>query len=211
MFLSPEQILTAGTDGHAVVWPLSTDLFSPSQTAATLSWKDPIRIHQNSAKTMVSQSLDPQMTLVVSGGDDGSLAFLLARPKSLLSTSSSSTSYASQTILVNRAHGSAITACNVLQRGSCVFVVTSGNDEWVRLWEVIPNDAGNTTDSTSDESTSVDKLDIKRLAKIKTNVADVSSIAVLDRGDSGFEARVLVCGVGMEVLRLEWNDDTSVE
>ena len=206
MFLSPEKILTAGTDGHAVVWPLSTDVFSPSQTAATLTWQDPVRIHQNSAKTMVSQVLDSSMTLIVSGGDDGSLAFLLALPKSMSSTPSSPTSYASQPIIVNRAHGSAITACNVIERGSSVFVVTSGNDEWVRLWEAIPNDAGNAVD----ESTGADKLEIRRLAKVKTSVADVSSIAVLDRGHEGLGARVLVCGIGMEVLRLEWSDEASI-
>jgi WD40 repeat protein len=209
MFLSPEKILTAGTDGHAVVWPLSTDVFSPSETAAKLSWQDPVRIHQNSAKTMVSQALDSQKTLVVSGGDDGSLAFLLAS-NSLPSTTPSA-SYASQPTLVNRAHGSAITACAVLKRGSSVFVVTSGNDEWVRLWEAIPNNASNATDSTLDGTVGGDKLEIKRLAKVKTSVADVSSIAVLDRGDEGSAARVLVCGVGMEVLRLEWSDEASTE
>jgi WD40 repeat protein len=207
MFLSAEKILTAGTDGHAVVWPLSANVFSPSQTAATLSWHDPIRIHQNAAKTMVSQRLDSHTILLISGGDDGSLAFLLARSSLSPSTSLPATSYASPPIIVNRAHGSAITACAAIERGSRVLVVTSGNDEWVRLWEVVRNDARKETDSTSDGHPGGDEIDIKRLAKIKTSVADVSSIAVLDGGKERSGARVLVCGVGMEVLRLEGSDE----
>jgi len=49
-----------------------------------------------------------------------------------------------------------------------------------------------------------DALQIQRLSKVKTNVADVSSIAVLDRNDQMGLARILVCGVGMEVMRVEW-------
>jgi WD40 repeat protein len=208
MFLSAEKILTAGTDGHAVVWPLSSDVFSQNEPNVTpLGWQDPIRIHQNSAKAMVSQRLDSQTTLVVSGGDDGSLAFLLARPNLSSSTPSPAASYASTPILVNRAHSSAVTACAALKQGSKIIVVTSGNDEWVRLWEVVCNVVSNGTDSTSDGDTGDDKLEINRLAKVKTSVADVSSIAVLDRGDDESGARVLVCGVGMEVLRLERSDE----
>jgi hypothetical protein len=47
-----------------------------------------------------------------------------------------------------------------------------------------------------------DALTMQRLAKIKTNVADVSSMAVLNEGDDITDARVLICGVGMEVMRI---------
>jgi hypothetical protein len=47
-----------------------------------------------------------------------------------------------------------------------------------------------------------DALAIQRLNKIKTNVADVSSMAVLDKSDDATYARVLICGVGMEVIRI---------
>jgi hypothetical protein len=47
-----------------------------------------------------------------------------------------------------------------------------------------------------------DRICIKRLKKIKTNVADVSSMAVLYTDDA--VARVLICGVGMEVVRVSW-------
>jgi hypothetical protein len=59
-----------------------------------------------------------------------------------------------------------------------------------------------------------DPLEIRRMKKVKTNVADVSSMTLLLSGaDEGEEkketdgaTRVLICGVGMEVIRLEWSD-----
>lgn len=53
------------------------------------------------------------------------------------------------------------------------------------------------------ESDSFDPLKIVRLKKIKTNVADVSSMAILGINQTDAVARVLICGVGMEVLRIE--------
>lgn len=52
-----------------------------------------------------------------------------------------------------------------------------------------------------------DPLEVKRIGRIKTSVADVSSMAVLrGEGDAEGEAsRVLICGVGMEVVRVEWD------
>jgi hypothetical protein len=55
-------------------------------------------------------------------------------------------------------------------------------------------------------------LTIRRLKKVKTNVADVSSMAVLDgedAGGGGMVTRVLICGVGMEVVRVEWDANNA--
>jgi hypothetical protein len=59
-----------------------------------------------------------------------------------------------------------------------------------------------------------DPLEVKRMKKVKTNVADVSSMTLLSSGagEEGGETevegatRVLICGVGMEVIRLEWDE-----
>lgn len=62
-----------------------------------------------------------------------------------------------------------------------------------------------------------DPLEVRRVKKVKTNVADVSSMSLLGPGGAqGAEAgegkevegqtRVLICGVGMEVIRLEWDE-----
>jgi hypothetical protein len=59
-----------------------------------------------------------------------------------------------------------------------------------------------------------DPLEVRRMKKVKTNVADVSSMTLLSSGagEGGGETeaegatRVLICGVGMEVIRLEWDE-----
>jgi WD40 repeat protein len=174
-----------------VVWPTS------QETNHVLKWQNPARIHQNASKTMSSLANRDGTTLVVSGGDDGALAFLLADP-AVPSSSSSQEGCASPLVLVNRAHGSAITACTIIAVRSHIYVLTSGNDEWIRLWEVI-------IDASQEHRTRVNTgnvLHVKRLQKVKTSIADVSSMAVLDV-DVVATAKIIVCGVGMEVIRLD--------
>ena len=133
--------------------------------------------------------LDDGRTILVSGGDDGGLSFLVAS-----SPASTGRMLSSPPMVVTRAHASAITACAIVCHEARIFILTSGNDEWIRLWEVVINMSENE-----------DPLQIKRLKKMKTFVADVSDMAVLD-GDDGNHARVLLCGVGMEVIRIDWTD-----
>ncbi|KAF2131949.1 WD repeat protein-like protein [Dothidotthia symphoricarpi CBS 119687] len=198
MFLSPRSILTAGTDGHVAVWPLSLEANRSSAVTPVLtpSWPSSARIHQSSSKTMISHTLNDGSILVVSGGDDGGLAFLRVQSD----PSSPDISYTSPPVLVCRAHASAVTACAILGHESRVFVLTSGNDEWVRVWEVCQRPV-----ETDRSYGTEDQLSIKRLMKVKTNVADVSSMAVLPTGAGSLDARVLICGVGMEVIRVEWD------
>ncbi|KAF2476463.1 WD40 repeat-like protein [Lindgomyces ingoldianus] len=192
IFLSSTSIMTAGTDGHAVLWPLPSSILRPHtsdpQPPQPLAWKDPAKIHQNTSKALASASLGQNTTLVVSGGDDCSLSFLLTSP----SSTDLDYTYNHPPIIVLRAHASAVTACAILQHHKQFFVVTCGNDQCVRLWEVVPNppQAG-------------DALEIKRIQKITTSVADVSSMDVL--WQEGGEARVLICGVGVEIIRIDWD------
>jgi hypothetical protein len=191
-----------------VFWPLPSSATSaPLSTGiATLAWKQPLLIHQNNSQTMDKHST-ALGTLLVSGGDDGALAFVLVKrdPGSISTCTPTGEAeqrdiYAAPPVLVSRAHASAVTACAILsapRAGSDaeraeqrLFVLTSGNDEWVRLWSVQIDDA--------DEG---DAVTVKRLERCKTSVADVSSMAVL--GYDGRDARVVVCGVGMEVIKVE--------
>ncbi|RMZ72339.1 WD domain-containing [Pyrenophora seminiperda CCB06] len=199
IFLSATSILTAGTDGHAVVWylPPATD------SVTELTWQHATRIHQNSSKVMISHIVSPDTVLVVSGGDDGSLGFLLARSTPAHASSSAAASYASLPIVVKRAHASAVTSCVIVTHGYRIFLITCGNDEWLRVWEIALQEPGGKP-SKGNEEACKDLLQIRRLSKIKTNVADVSSMAVLDRSDDMGHARILICGVGMEVIRAEW-------
>jgi WD40 repeat protein len=201
-FLSNRSLLTAGTDGHAAIWPLSSEEKRPSAESATsvLTWQQPVRIHQSSSKAMVSYCLNTSIKLIVSGGDDGSMALLL------LSTAPSSRStYAAAPVILSRTHASAVTACAIVGHEERIFIITSGNDQWLRLWEVLirDNDDDTTPRATGRYEKSI--TDIRRMGKIKTNVADVSSIAVLGAEEDEEEARVLVCGVGMEVISVHWD------
>ncbi|KAF2856893.1 WD repeat protein-like protein [Plenodomus tracheiphilus IPT5] len=201
-FLPTHDLLTVSTDGHAVVWPVRFE--GPLGHISALNWEQPTRIHQNASKTMATHALDEWTMLIVSGGDDGSLAFMAV---SFLEESSSL--FACPPVLVSRTHGSAVTSCAIVTdpvRGR-TFILTSGNDEWVRLWEVgLLTGSKEPSDSTS--LSHMYCLDVSRRGKIKTNVADVSSMAVLATSDEN--ARVLLCGVGMEVVRLDWDENKLV-
>jgi WD40 repeat protein len=205
-FVSRDTILTAGTDGHTVLWPVSPEIRPSGSANSTLAleWEQPIRIHQSSSKTMSSHRLYNKDLLTVSGGDDGSLAFLLTTSTLFDSTSATTTTYASPPLLLSRAHASAVTACAIIPNRSRIFVLTSGNDEWVRLWELIAKESPGGTSSNEATGDQKDTLEITRLKKIKTNVADVSCMSILDAEEGGSGAQVLICGVGMEVVRVEW-------
>src|SRR5262245_37604707 len=121
VFLSPNTILTAGTDGHVVLWPLASFLDPKS-----LAWKEPARIHQNASKTLTTHQIDGTATLVVSGGDDGTLAFIVVRNSSTSDTSAAvalDRSYASPPIILTRAHASAVTSCAVLTHQSRILLL----------------------------------------------------------------------------------------
>ncbi|KAF2643234.1 WD repeat protein-like protein [Massarina eburnea CBS 473.64] len=199
VFISPNVILTAGTDGHAVLWPMVQARPSRQEGATSIKWEQPARIHQNSSKTLATHVLDRRSTLVVSGGDDGSVSFLL-----ILSLEST---YTHPPIIVTRAHASAVTSCAIFVKQNRLFVATSGNDQWVRLWEI---DSCLLNQSIGVGATcmngDLDPIDIRRLKKIKTSVADVSSMAVLEWSLDIEAVRLLVCGVGMEVIRLDQID-----
>ncbi|KAH7406012.1 WD40-repeat-containing domain protein [Phaeosphaeria sp. MPI-PUGE-AT-0046c] len=208
LFLSPDSILTAGTDGHTVTWPLSAEPRRPtgsSREALSMEWQEPVRIHQSSSKSMASCRLDDTTRLVVSGGDDGSLAIL-----STWSASSTNSVHAAAPLLLNRTHASAVTTCAISTHKDRILILTSGNDQWVRLWEVhVRLGLGNTAASTVASRYGEGFIEVERLGKIKTNVADVSSMAVLESEKTDGHARVLICGVGMEVVRLELDSGIS--
>jgi hypothetical protein len=187
----PHTILTAGTDGHAVLWSIATQ-------KEPMAYRDPITIHQSSSKTLSYISHPYHGTILISGGDDGSLAFFRTS-----SSNGTVVGWRNKPAVVVRTHASAVTACAVIARDRKMYVLTSGNDQWVRLWEVSVADSASSDHDSCDENT--DWMEIKRLGRIKTNVADVSSMAVLTSLDGTDAPRVLICGVGMEIVAFQWD------
>jgi tRNA A22 N-methylase len=60
----------------------------------------------------------------------------------------------------------------------------------------------NSTSENGGQTCASDAVTVERAGRVKTNVADVSSMAVLEEGDG--ISTVVVCGVGMEVLCVGW-------
>lgn len=96
--------------------------------------------------------------------------------------------------IVLRTHASGVTACAVVRLGERVFVLTAGNDQWVRVWGVCGG--GEDVDGVEDG------MLVERLGRTRTSVADVSSMGVLV-GEGADVVRVVICGVGVEVVRVE--------
>lgn len=200
----PHTILTAGTDGHAVLWPVAGSSGSaPPHPPHTMNYESPLTIHQSSSKTLAYFSHPEQGHIAISGGDDGSIAFMRT---SSSGPGCSGVKWRNKPVVVVRTHASAVTACAVLVHKERIYVLSSGNDQWVRLWEVIPADEGSYGDDSPEGER--DWVMIKRLGRVKTSVADVSSMAVLASSIEEDVSRVLICGVGMEVLTVNW-DATS--
>lgn len=170
--------------------------------------------------------------LLVSGGDDGAIAILRVSPQLRIGaeTLSASTSiegrdvvdqesHTGVPVLLPRAHASAVTACALFTHGEDIYVLTAGNDEWVRLWRVSINSPSSSSSSPSPsnqgqvqgedgvEFADADAVSVTRLTRLKTSVADVSSMAILHADEEA--ARVLVCGVGMEVIRVEYENEEN--
>lgn len=148
-------------------------------------------------------------TVVLTGGDDNSLS------ASLLKTSSTDSSAGAHvaTVSVPDAHTASVTTLKVLNRqfvqasGSQtkvqkLIVASSGNDHRVKIWSIEVDPSQPVTRGIS----------IELLLDRYSSVADISSMGLLtEPGTSRQEdpvslngAKLLVCGVGMEMLALAW-------
>lgn len=160
-------------------------------------------VHQSASKTAAFHEMNDRSCLIASGGDDGSIALLSMVKDDTHDSFGSSWSQKSPPVLLRKAHASAVTACAIIQFPCELYIVTAGNDGWIRLWQV---GKGNSCGEKEDRLVANDenRITIRRRGKLKTSVADVSSMAVLDVDEK--VAKVVLCGVGMEVIRLSDRD-----
>jgi WD40 repeat protein len=189
-------LLIGATDGHVSIWAER----AAGGSSCQLSSPRCINLHQNSVKTMSIAQLSPTTALVLAGGDDNAISFILirgTRGHSEMSTTS---------VVMPRAHAASVTASALFiqippSNGENKFrlrAMTSWNDQRIKIWDIDINlglpDA--------------DAISVKRTANQASAVADISAIAVFPGVDGGKEGcvqnakKLLVCGVGFEVWNL---------
>ncbi|KAI2912002.1 hypothetical protein CBS63078_3817 [Aspergillus niger] len=199
-------LITASTDGYFTLWDL-TSVLEPFYTItsplrlkqtihgasiipSTISCKNRYQIHWNSIKSLELADLSDTLSLIVAAGDDNSMTV------TLLDTGIEN-GEATCTIAVPDAHAACITTTKILTQhvnpsdGTARFAVaSSGNDHQVKIWWI----------DIDMKMTGPDRIQISKAAERYSSVADISSLDIL-HGASG--SQLVVCGTGMEMLRLQ--------
>ncbi|KAJ5179022.1 hypothetical protein N7492_002232 [Penicillium capsulatum] len=213
-------LVTAATDGHVTIWDLTNTLESsyiieaskltlkgplggPSVSPKMISCESRYQIHLNSIKTMQTIPLSDSDTLIVTGGDDNSLAvsFLKTSP----GTGASNGDLVS--VSIPDAHAASVTASvlidqQLVQRPGSnkqtvkLILASSGNDHRVKVWSI-------GVDPTEPDTKSIS---VGLLVDRYSSVADISTMGLVqdceNRNSQSHEARLLICGVGMEMLEI---------
>ena len=218
--LSPNEwfLCTSSTDGHLAFWPLTKALkehgymfldhqciswdpeMASDSPTTTISWQHPIPIHQNSIKSLAHVKLSDRDILMVTGGDDQSLAFTRLTIRGLSSTN---IDFSHATLLLPNAHASAVTAVTSLGDedldSHIVYRFASvGNDQRLKTWDLV-HDL---------EQAGVQGLRFKKGCDKHTTVADASAMeGFRSRDEEDQMDKVCVVGIGMET----WSVDGGTE
>lgn len=167
------RLLTMAMDGHVAMWQCPEH--------ERLTWFQRRKVHQNAILDSTATTLSNGSTLLLTAGDDNGLALSRIYADNDIST-----------LLIPRAHAAAVTALALFKYGDDSFYILSASiDQHVKLWEV-------RIDATL---TGVESLQVRKVQSVFTAVADVSGMVLLQLEEGG--TGVLVCGVGMDVWRLE--------
>lgn len=225
---SSVSLITAATDGHFTLWDLTSTLepfYTIASSALTtrpslrgssfspgkITCENRYQIHSNSIKAMELVALSDTVTVVVAGGDDNSLSVSLLKT----SPTTSATNAHVATVSIPDVHTASITTLKVLRQqksraaGSdnettTLTVASSGNDHRVKLWSI-------TLDPTQHDT---EAIHIELLLDRYSSVADISSLGLIKGAEYDSNARsssaseeiqekLLVCGVGMEMLEVK--------
>ncbi|CAF9935770.1 hypothetical protein IMSHALPRED_010342 [Imshaugia aleurites] len=203
-------LCTASTDGHLAFWPLEHPLSRHDDdlpTCPPLRYSTRTAIHQSSVKALDSVPLSSSERLVVTGGDDGAIAFTRVATRS--------PAFETASLLIPNAHASAVTGMvifastsdsssqikNKHESKNGVFTLASvGNDQRLKIWNVDIED-------TKTER-KVEGIRISRIANVHTSIADASSLATYR--DARGRQWLLVAGIGMERWRVGGGGEESV-
>ena len=195
-------LVTAATDGYVTLWNVTTALepfysISPSTEGVLLRAKrhattsipaditcdNRYQMHPNSIKCMeVAHVLSN--TVMITGGDDNALTV------SLIQTTQAGAPMA-DLVRVPDAHASTISTTRIVRQNhhdSELLIATSGNDHRVKMWRIY-------VDPDAEK-----RIRVEMVLDRYSSVADISSLDVI-RGALG--SLLVVCGVGMEMMRIE--------
>lgn len=167
-------------------------------------------MHENTVQSLCCLALSVDCVLIVTGGDDNGLSLTVVRHHDPIPSQTDKSLQAPEldmsTLSVPRAHAAAVSACAILsvtspraefgeERDSPVRLrlLTASKDQSVKLWHIKVNHS----------MPGVEGVDVEKVTSTHTQVADISSMAVLERESQDLKRRVLLCGVGMEVLVVE--------
>ncbi|EXJ75868.1 uncharacterized protein A1O5_00375 [Cladophialophora psammophila CBS 110553] len=192
------------------------------------------KVHQSSVLAIDIVSVSRTACLIATGGDDNALGLTLltSRPLATIAYEENDTRrqlpHHFRTIVIPAAHAAALTALKITdprrtRTGFSVVVVTVGNDQRVRVWNVHVRSEknGDPLLSRVEDDQLFEAIQVYPLGSGWTAVADVSGLQVIeddqgtivnsneDNQKAGLTLRVLVVGVGMELLNIDCGGDTA--
>lgn len=225
---SSVSLITAATDGYFTLWDLTDTMESfydisfstlkakqsfenSSIIPKDIACENRYHVHSNSIKAMDLVPLSDDDALVVTAGDDSSIAVSVLRTR--LTTSNLGqigVNATVATISIPDAHAASVTALRILRRGnddgagaetlvSRLTLVSSGNDHRVKLWSIALDRSKHLTEAIS----------VEFLLDRYSAVADIASLSFLsdptpeDDSDSRelkLQGKLLVGGAGMEMF-----------
>ncbi|OAP61855.1 hypothetical protein AYL99_04058 [Fonsecaea erecta] len=224
--------LSAGTNGFlnlSLLESYSVPTQSAASPAAEpLSQMEVHRVHQSSILAMDMVSLSSTTYLVATGGDDNALGLTLfnsvSTSKNALKGEINTERQAPRnfrTIVIPAAHAAALTALKTTEprrtaTGYSVTVATVGNDQRVNIWHIrvaSERDGVPIVHRVEDDGL-FQTLQVELVGTGWTAVADASDLEIIEDGHSTmanngehggtgeYAWRILVGGVGMELLRV---------
>jgi WD domain, G-beta repeat. len=219
-------LITCATDGHFAIWnlgPILEPLFSVESSrivpqASVLSGAAKVtelssytryQVHLNSIKSTEYVDISDSTKLIVAGGDDNALSVSLVN----LKTADVLKDAEVITISIPDAHAASVTTIKVLpypkeasqssDSEKQFLVASSGNDHRIKVWSVTV-DLG---------KKGPDSINVIEKMNRYSAVADISSMDITrapsqaDRSSNSTEPgwKLLVCGVGMEMLDIQFS------
>ena len=187
-------VCTASTNGGVDLWLLCTKQSlqnAPLFFEETPQWKRSLVNHASSAKCLDLLDLSPTESLIISGGDRGSVAFTYMKYSK---QASQNILVECTSIMVRHYHASAVTGLKCIR-------VKQGHTEASLLFASVGNDQRLKLGKIRIDKRTVGPPDIRyvTLADEYTNVGDAAALEQFDDEDGRW---LLVAGIGTETWRI---------